>query len=176
MKNYEKVYQSDALTEGWRGINKEQTWWFDTSDEYPKSYSLDEQGVPIYWDDDTFDVEETRQCTGLDTCLIILSHNNKKALVMINKSLDHVLIQGSVKERITWDDYNRRGLWAVKQHITEYSMKAVIINPKIKTLEKFKVVRKMIDEVIKARNAKKGGDHGVVEKQDTEDQTGAAMQ
>ena len=159
MNKVERIYQSEALINGWEGIGSHRTWWFETEEEYLKRYTLDRQGIPIVWDDEVFDVEETRECTGDDTCTIILASEKKKALVLINKDLDHVLIQGSVKKEIDWEDYNREGLWAVKKHCTGYALEAVIINPKIKTLEKFKVVKSIIKKVIEARDFIQGGDH-----------------
>ena len=168
--NKERVFQSDALTSAWRGIGPARTWWFDTSTNYGKPYSLDGQGIPIWWDDDVFPVEETRQCTGDDTCTVILSKAKKRVLIVINKALDHVIVQGSVEKMVTWDDYNRQGLWAAKQHCTDYAMTAVVINPLIKTLEKFKVLKSTIKKVIAARDLMKGADNEPAEKADTADQ------
>ena len=152
MNKAELIYQSEALTEGWEKIGSDRPWWFDTSVAYQKRYSLDGRGTPIVWDDEDIDfsVEDTRQCTGGDTCTIILAQNKKRALVMVNRELDAVMVLGGVEKEITWEDYTQKGLWAVKQHIPGYVLEAVIINPKIKTLEKFKVVKSIIKKVIEA--------------------------
>jgi hypothetical protein len=170
--NKERVFQSDALTSSWRGIGPDKAWWFDTSTNYGKQYSLDGQGIPICWDDEgqIFPVEETRDCTGGDTCTVILSKAKKRVMIVLNKNLDHVIIQGSVEKKITWKDYNRQGLWAAKQHCTDYGLMAVVINPMIKTLEKFKVLKTTIKKVIAARDLMKGEDNEPAEKADTADQ------
>lgn len=72
------------------------------TEDYTKRYTLDKQGTSIVWDDETFSVEETRQCTGDDTCTIILANKDKKALVLIHRDLDHVLIKGGVEKKIEW--------------------------------------------------------------------------
>lgn len=165
----EMIYQSEALINGWLGIGSDRTWWFDTTEEYGRPYTLDRQGIPIGWCDGMYQVEETRQCTKDNTCTIVLSHKKQKALVLIHRELDHVLILGSVDKKIEWDEYNRLGLWAIKKHLTEYTLDAVIINPKIKTLEKFKVVKAIIKKVLETRDLMKGKDHEPASKKDTED-------
>jgi len=167
--NKERIFQSDALVTGWRGIGPDRTWWFDTSANYGKRYTLDERGVPIYWDEDAFPVEETRECTGEDTCTVILSKGRKRVMVVINKALDHVIVQGSVEEKISWKEYNREGLWAVKKHCTDYAMVAVVINPFVKTLEKFKVLKSTIKKVVAARDLMKGADNESAEKENSAD-------
>jgi len=84
MSNKERIYKSAALTEGWDNIGTERhkTWWFTTTESYAKRYSLDKNGVPIYYDEESFTVPEVRECTGDDTCTIVLSLNKKKLLVM----------------------------------------------------------------------------------------------
>ena len=74
MNKAERIYQSEALIEGWGKIEIGRPWWFDTSTKYPDVYTLDGKGAPIVWDDEgvEFTVEETRQCTGDDTCTVIL--------------------------------------------------------------------------------------------------------
>ena len=165
----ETVYQSEALSNGWAGIGSQRTWWFDTTEQYSKIYTLDRQGIPIVWDDEVFDVEETRQCTKNDTCTIILKDKKKKALVLIHKELDHVLIQGGVAKEIEWEDYNKEGLWAVKKHCTGYNLEAVIFNPKIKTLEKYGIVKTIIKKIINTRDLIRGKDHESAKAKDKAD-------
>ena len=161
MNKAERIYQSEALSEGWEKIGNDRPYWFDTSVTYQKRYSLDGRGIPIVWDDEDieFPVEDTRQCTGDDTCTIILAQNKKRALVMVNRQLDAVRVLGGVEKEVTWEDYTKKGLWAVKQHIAGYALEAVIINPKIKTLERFKVVKSIIKKVIETRSFIQGGKH-----------------
>jgi len=165
----EMIYQSESLANGWAGIGSNRTWWFDTSEDYGKLYTLDRQGIPIGWCDGVYQVEETRQCTRDNTCTIILTNKKQKALVLIHRDLEHVLILGGVDKKVEWEDYNRMGLWAVKKHLTEYDLEAVIINPKIKTLEKFKVVKAIIKKVLETRDLMKGDDHEPAQKEDTAD-------
>jgi hypothetical protein len=159
MNQTERIYQSKALTEGWGKIEIARPWWFDTSTTYPIVYTLDSKGTPIVWDDEgaEFTVEETRQCTGDNTCTIILAQNKKRALVMVNSKLENVKVLGSVEKDISWEDYTRVGLLAVKKHISGFALEAVIINPNIKTLEKFKVVKAIIKKVVEARDYIQGG-------------------
>ena len=171
MNKAERIYQSEALSEGWEKIGSDRPYWFDTSVAYQKRYTLDGRGIPIVWDDEDieFPVEDTRQCTGDDICTIILAQNKKKALVMVNRQLDAARVLGGVEKEITWEDYTKKGLWAVKKHIPGYELEAVIINPKIKTLEKFKVVKSIIKKVIETRNFIQGGNHESSGPANTED-------
>jgi hypothetical protein len=169
MQKMEKVYQSEALINGWESISSHRAFWFDTTEEFAKSYTLDKKGIPIVWDEETFEVEETRQATVDDTCTIILTNKKKKVLVLIHRDLDNVVIQGGVVKEVDWGNYNSEGLWAIKKHCTGYTMEAVILNPKIKTLEKFKVVKAIIKKVIETRNLMEGKDHEPAQKKDTED-------
>ena len=129
MNQTERIYQSKGLTEGWTGVGSAKTWWFDTSEVYQKRYSLDLRGVPIYWDEESFSVAEIRECTGEDICALILSQNKKRALVMVHGKLEHVKVLGGVQKDVSWEDYSRQGLWAVKKHVPGYSLEAVVINP-----------------------------------------------
>jgi hypothetical protein len=169
MQKKEIIYQSEALISGWGIIGSHRTWWFDTIGNYDRPYTLDSQGIPIGWCDGVYDVKETRECTEDNTCTIILNHKKQKALILIHRELDHVFILGGVNKQVSWDDYNKLGLWAVKKHLIEYTLEAVIINPKIKTLEKFKVVKAIIKKVIETRNLMEGKDHEPAQKKDTED-------
>ena len=78
---------------------------------------------------------------------------------MVSGKLKHVKVLGGVQKDISWEDYTREGLWAVKKHMPDYALKAVIINPNIKTLEKFKVVKSIIKKVVEARDYIQGGNH-----------------
>ena len=159
MNQTERIYQSKALSEGWANIGAGKTWWFDTSEVYQMRYSLDLKGVPIYWDEESFTSVEIKACTMEDICTIILSQNKKRALVMVNSKLEHVKVLGGVQKDVSWEDYTRQGLWAVKKHMPDYALQAVIINPNIKTLEKFKVVKAIIKKVVDARDYIQGGNH-----------------
>lgn len=172
MSNKERVFKSPALSQGWENIGSERnkTWWFTTTESYAKRYSLDKNGAPVYWDEESFTVPEVRECTGDDTCSIILSHNNKKILVLIHKDMPKVLIQGKISKEIGWDDYTTNGLMAIKRHCQKHSLEAIIINPRIKTLEEFKVLKSIIKKVIEARELLKGDDSEPASKENTKDQ------
>ena len=161
MNKTERIYQSKALIEGWGNIKGDRPWWFDTSTKYPNVYTLDGKGAPIVWDDEgvEFTVEQTRQCTGNDTCTIVLAQKKKRALVMVNSILEQVKVLGGVQKDISWEDYTREGLWSVKKHVSGFALEAAIINPNIKTLEKFKVIKSIIKKVVEAREYINGGKH-----------------
>ena len=171
MNQTERIYQSKSLSEAWGKIEIVRPWWFDTSTKYPDVYTLDGKGAPIVWDDEgvEFSVTETRQCTGDDTGTIILAHNKKRALVMVSGKLEHVKVLGGVQKDVSWEDYTREGLWAVKKHMSDYVLQAVIINPNIKTLEKFKVVKAIIKKVVEARDYIQGGNHEPAIEKNTKD-------
>ena len=78
---------------------------------------------------------------------------------MVNSKLENVKVLGGVQKDVSWEDYSREGLWAVKKHISAFALEAVIINPNIKTLEKFKVVKAIIKKVVEARDYIQGGNH-----------------
>lgn len=170
MKNFERIYKSEALIKGWDAIDSHRTWWFDTSEVYPKQYTLDKNGIPICWDDNVFQVEETKECTGDDTCTVILADKDKKILVMINKDQGHVLIKGAVSKEVEWEEYNREGLWAIKKYCPGYKLEAVILNPKIKTIQKHKILKSLVKEVVKTKGHKKGKANEPAAKQDKSDQ------
>jgi hypothetical protein len=169
MSNKERIFKSPALVEGWDNIGKEsrKVWWFTTTESYGKRYSLDKDGCPIWWDDQPFPVSAVRESTGDDTCTIILKLNKAKLLVLINKDMPRVLIQGKIKKEIGWDDYTINGLMAVKRHCQKHSMEAVIINPRIKTLEEFGVLKSIIKKVIAARDVLKGDGNEPASKKNT---------
>ena len=176
MKLFERVFGSEALVKGWKSIGPHRTWWFDLSQVYHKQYSLDGKGTPIYWDDEVFETQVTRDATVDDTCTAVLSSKNKKAIIIINRHMDHVEIQGSVFHEVSWEDYNRLGLWAVKKHCPGYQLEAVIINPTMKTLKKYKVVKAIINKVVEMENlikAKEKSDEHA-EGADTANQTNPA--
>ena len=73
-------------------------------------------------------------------------------MIVVHKDLDHVMIYGSVEKKITWDEYNREGLWTVKKHCNEFDLEAVVFNPNLKTLEKHGITKTIIKKVIKAKD------------------------
>ena len=156
MKKMEMVFKSKELEKGWESIGTYRPWWFDTSTKFAAVYSLDGKGTPIVWDDEgiEFTVEETRECTGINTCAIVLSNKKNRALVLIHRDLPHlihrdlpnVMIHGSIEKEIEWQEYTSLGLWAAKKHCPDYNLEAAIINPMIKTLEGLGVIKNNYQE------------------------------
>ena len=172
MKKTEKVFQSDELAKNWESVGAYRPWWFDTSTKYAKIYTFDGKGIPIVWDDEEteFTVEETRECTGDGTCALVLSNKKKRALVLVHRDLPHVMIHGSIEKKIEWQEYTKEGLWAAKKHCPGYKLEAVIMNPKIKTLEKLSVVKGIIRKVMEAKINQKGGNDEPAPGEDPKDQ------
>ena len=61
-------------------------------------------------------------------------------------------------------------MWAAKKHCPDYKLEAVIINPKIKTLEKLGVVKGIIKKVMEAKINQKGGNDEPAPGEDPKDQ------
>lgn len=172
----ERVFKGEELTKGWRGItdNKSKVWWFDTSEEYSKRYSLDRAGVPIYWDDGTYTVEDIRESTMEDTCTVVLTDKReRKALVIVHKKVPQVLIRGAVEKDIEWEEYTREGLWSVKKHCLAHTLEAVVINPKIKTLNSMGFVKSLVAKALEGKDLLKEGGNGSPDKENTKDQGNA---
>lgn len=172
MKKTEKMFTGEELAKGWESVGEYRPWWFDTSARYPKVYTMDGKGAPIVWDDEgvEYQVVVTRECTGDDTCAIVLSNKKKRVLIMVHRDLPHVMMHGSVEKKIEWQEYNDKGLWAAKKHCPDYRIEAAVINPKVKTLEKLGVVKTIIKKVMEDKINQKGGDDEPASGKDSKDQ------
>ena len=156
----EKVYTGMALQTGWQKITADRgrVWWFYTTEKFAKRWSLDGQGVPICWDDEEYTVQEVRQGTGDDVCTAILNNDHEeKLMLLISTDMPAVLIQGKDCHEVSWADYTKEGLYAVKKAFPHTRLEAVIINPKIATLQSFGVVKHIIQGIVEETDFFKEG-------------------
>jgi hypothetical protein len=170
MPNPEEVYQSPALTQGWEGLKERNLYWFDTENDYPRKHHLDRKNAPIGWDEAPYSVEEAWECIGDDTCTAILASGKEKVLVVVKQDLPAVLIQGKDQKEVKWEDYAREGVMAIKGLYPNYSLEAVVINPKIKTLEDLGVLKSIIKRVTEGKDWLKGGENEPARKKARNDQ------
>ena len=153
----ERIFENEALTRGWENItNDGKTWWFDL-DHYPKIYALDKGEVPIFWDDETHTEEVIKSCTYDSVCCLILSSGKTKVLVVVHANLPYVVMHGRTSMEIPWAEYATDGFMAIKKHITPYKLDAVVINPTVQTLEKYGVLKAIIQKFIKDAKLIEGG-------------------
>lgn len=135
MPNPEKVYQSPALTQGWEKLQDGEFYLFDTVNDYAKKYHLDKKNAPIGWDEDPCMVAEAQDCLGDDACTAVLANKKEKVLVIVKADLPWVVGEGKGQTRIGWESYAQDGVMAIKRLFKGYALEAVVINPKVKTLE-----------------------------------------
>jgi hypothetical protein len=156
----ERVFTGIALQKGWGKVtgDRAKVWWFCTTERFAKRYSLDGQGVPVAWDDEQFSVEEIKEGTGDDVCVAILNNDHEERLMLlVNTDMPAVLLQGRHCHSVTWDDYATEGLYAIKKTFPHTKLETVIINPKIRTLEAFGVVKPIIEGVVEETDFFDGG-------------------
>ena len=168
----ERIFKgSKNLERAWEEMGTTVPWWFDTVDEedYDKADTLDGMGVPIVWDDEDWSVEDIKEGTGDDLCALVLRKDREQVLILINRELPHILSQESPIREIEWEDYTREGLWAVKKLYPDFKLEAVVINPRIKTLDKIGVLQSIIRERLGREDILNGGDNGSLEGQAGED-------
>ena len=169
----EMIFQRPVLTKAWDAIEEKDPCFFDTVNNYPKSGHIDGmKDGPIGWDDAPCTVEDVWDCIGDDTCTAILVKNKDKLLVVVQKALPAILVQGKTKKKISWEDYAKYGVWAIKRHYLDYRLDAVVINPKIKTLEGLGVLKSIISQVLAEKDLVEGGKHEPARKTNRSDQTG----
>jgi hypothetical protein len=156
MPNPEKVYQSPALTLGWENLREGELYLFDTVNDYAKKYHLDKKNAPIGWDEDPYTVEEAKECFGDDACTAILGNKKEKVLVIVKADLPNVLVQGKGEIQIGWESYAKDGMMAIKRFLKGYALEAVVINPKVKTLEDLGVLKTIIQRVMAGKDLVKG--------------------
>ena len=147
----ERMFTGMALQKGWGKVtgDRAKVWWFCTTEKFAKRYSLDGQGVPVAWDDEQFSVEEIKEGTGDDVCVAILNNDHEERLMLlVLADMPAILIQGRNCHPVTWEDYSMEGLYAIKKILPNTKLEAVIINPKIQTLEAFGVVRPIIEGIV----------------------------
>jgi hypothetical protein len=161
MPNPEKVYQSPALTQGWENLEnleKGELYLFDTVNDYAKKYHLDKKTAPIGWDEEAYTVEEAKECVGDDACTMVLANKKEKVLVIVKADLPWVVGEGQGQTRIGWESYAQGGVLAIKRLFKGYALEAVVINPKVKTLENLGVLSAIIQRVMAGKDWLKGAE------------------
>jgi hypothetical protein len=156
MTNREKVYQGPALTQGWDSLKDGDLYWFDTVNDYAKKHHLDKKTAPIGWDEEAYTVDDAKDCCGDDGCTAILANKKEKVLVIVKADLPYVLIEGKTGIRIGWEAYAKDGVMAIKRLLKGYSLEAVVINPKVKTLEALGVLKAIIQRIMAGKDLMKG--------------------
>jgi hypothetical protein len=156
MPNREKVYQSPALTQGWENLKNGDLYWFDTVNDYAKKHHLDKKTAPIGWDEEAYTVEMAKECCGDDACTAILTTKKDKVLVIVKADLPDVLAEGKAQVRIGWEAYAKDGVMAIKRLFKGYALEAVIINPKVKTLEGLGVLKATLQRIMAGKDLMKG--------------------
>jgi len=173
----EMIFQRHVLTKAWDEIEEKDPCFFDTVNTYPKKYHIDGmKDGPIGWEDDPCTVEDVKEMIEDETCSAILSNKKDKLLVVVQKTLPAVLVQGKTKQKIPWEDYAKYGVWAIKRNYPDYKLDAVVINPKIKTLEELGVLKSMIKQVLAEKDLVEGGKNEPARKPNRKDQAGPAKE
>jgi hypothetical protein len=171
MPNPEKVYQSPALTTGWENLQDGDFYLFDTVNDYAKKYHLDKRNGPIGSDEELYTVEEAKECFGDDACTAILGNKKEKVLVIVKADLPYVLVQGKGETRIGWESYAKDGVMAIKRLFKGYALEAVVINPRVKTLEDLGVLKAIIQRVMAGKDLMKGADDAPAQKPNRKDKS-----
>jgi hypothetical protein len=156
MPNAEKVYQSPALTKGWENLQDGELYMFDTVNDYAKKYHLDKKNTPIGWDEPPYTVEDVKECCEDDACTAILANKKEKVLVIVKADLPYILAEGKAQVRVGWEAYAKDGMMAIKRLFKGYLLEAVVINPKVKTLEGLGVLKPIIQRVMAGKDLTKG--------------------
>jgi len=170
MANPEKVYQSPALTLGWENLKDGDFYIFDTVNDYSKKYHLDKKNAPIGFDEDPYTVDEAKECFEDDACTAILTNKKEKVLVIVKADLPCVLAEGKAQVRISWEVYATDGVMAIKRLFKGYVLEAVVINPKVKTLEGLGVLKPIIHRVMAGKDLTKGADDAPPDKPNRKNQ------
>jgi hypothetical protein len=169
MPNPEKVYQSPALTQGWENLEDGDFYLFDTVNDYAKKYHLDKKNTPIGWDEDPYMVEEAKECFEDDACTAILGNQKEKVLVIVKADLPYILAEGKAQVRIGWEAYAKDGVMAIQRLFKGYALEAVVINPKVKTLEGLGVLKAIIHRVMAGKDLMKGATDAPAKKPNRKD-------
>ena len=170
MANAEKVYQSPALTLGWENLKDGDYYLFDTVNDYSKKYHLDKKNTPIGWDEDPYTVDEAKECFEDDACTAILGNKKEKVLVIVKADLPYILAEGKAQVRVGWEAYAKDGVMAIKRLFKGYVLEAVVINPKVKTLEGLGVIKPIIQRVMAGKDLVKGAEDAPPEKPNRKNQ------
>ena len=171
MPNPEKVYQSPALTTGWENLEDGDFYLFDTVNDYAKKYHLDKKNAPIGWDEDAYTVDEAKECFEDDACTAILSNKKEKVLLIVKADLPYIMAEGKAQVRVGWEAYAKDGIMAIKRLFKGYALEAVVINPKVKTLEGLGVIKPIIQRVMAGKDLVKGAEDAPAEKPNRKDKS-----
>jgi len=173
----EMIFQRPALTQAWANLKEGELYFFDTVTDYGKKYHLDKtKDGPIGIDTDPYEVEDIFDCIGDDTVTAILGKGKDKVLTVLSKELPYLLIQGKNQIKIPLEDHGKEGVYGIKRLFPDYQLDAVVINPKIKTLEELGVLKSMIKQVLAEKDLVEGGKHEPARKPNRKDQRGPAKE
>ena len=113
----------------------------------------------LCWDDEQFTVQEIKEGTAEDTCVAVLNNDHEERLMLlVNAEMPALLVQGKDCHEVSWADYTKEGLYAVKKTFPHTRLEAVIINPKIMTLKSFGVVKHIIKGIVEETDFFKEGE------------------
>ena len=134
----ETIFNRPVLTKAWDEINLKEPCFFDTVNTYAKKDHIDGmKDGPIGWEDEAMTIEDCWDCIEDDVCTVILSQGKDKALVVLERTLPKILIHGKTRIEIDWAEYAQEGCWSIREKLEGYRLEAIVINPKVKTLESF---------------------------------------
>ena len=153
----ETIFNRPALTKAWDEINLKEPCFFDTTNNYAKKDHIDQtKDGPIGWEDDTMTIENCWDCIEDDVCTAILTKGKDKALVVLERTLPKILIHGKERIEVDWAEYAQEGCWAIREKLEGYRLEAIVINPKVKTLETFGIVKSIIKQALAKKDLVNG--------------------
>jgi hypothetical protein len=167
----ETIFNRPVLTKAWEEINLKEPCFFDTVNTYAKKDHIDGmKDGPIGWEDDAMTIEDCWDCIEDDICTVILSKGKDKALVVLERTLPAILIQGKKRIEIDWAEYAQEGCWSIREKLEGYRLEAIVINPKVKTLEGLGVLKKIIKQALAKKDLINGGTNEPADPTDRNDQ------
>ncbi len=90
--------------------------------------------------------------------------------VVLTKTLPFLLIQGKDQKKIPLEQHGKEGIYGIKKLYPGYRLEAVVVNPKIKTLEKLGVLKSIVKQAVSAKDFLKG--EGDARKKNRKNQAG----
>jgi hypothetical protein len=171
----EMIFQRPALTQAWANLKEGDLYVFDVVSDYPKKYHLDKsKDGPIGQDDPpvVYEVEDILYCIGNDTVTAILGKGKDKVLVVLSKDLPYLLIQGKDQIKVPLEKHGKEGVYGIKKLFPDYQLEAVVVNPKIKTLEELGVLKSMVKQALADKDLVEGGKNEPARKPNRKNQGG----